>query len=46
MRSFLSVASRSRDSVFANRAIELYQSEGYECQHTFDAAVWKRNSIG
>jgi ribosomal protein S18 acetylase RimI-like enzyme len=24
------------------RAIELYRSEGYECRHTFDAAVWRR----
>jgi ribosomal protein S18 acetylase RimI-like enzyme len=23
-------------------AIDLYQSEGYECKHTFDAAVWQR----
>jgi ribosomal protein S18 acetylase RimI-like enzyme len=23
-------------------AIELYKSEGYECQHIFDAAVWRR----
>ena len=23
-------------------AIELYKSEGYECMHTFDAAVWQR----
>jgi ribosomal protein S18 acetylase RimI-like enzyme len=27
----------------ANRqAIELYESEGYECAHMFDAAVWQR----
>lgn len=27
----------------ANReAIELYESEGYECRHRFDAAVWTR----
>jgi ribosomal protein S18 acetylase RimI-like enzyme len=27
----------------ANRnAIELYRAEGYECIHTFDAAVWER----
>ncbi len=26
------------------RAIELYSSEGYDCQHTFDAAVWRRDS--
>lgn len=25
-----------------SRAIELYRSEGYECRHTFDAAVWQR----
>ena len=24
------------------RAIELYRSEGFECRHMFDAAVWKR----
>lgn len=24
------------------RAVELYQSEGYECRHMFDAAVWRR----
>ncbi len=24
------------------RAIELYRSEGYDCHHTFDAAVWRR----
>jgi ribosomal protein S18 acetylase RimI-like enzyme len=24
-------------------AIELYRSEGYECAHTFDAAVWQRS---
>lgn len=23
-------------------AIQLYQAEGYQCQHTFDAAVWER----
>ena len=23
-------------------AIELYRQEGYECRHTFDAAVWER----
>ena len=28
------------------RAIALYESEGYDCRHTFDAAVWKRDSIG
>jgi ribosomal protein S18 acetylase RimI-like enzyme len=28
------------------RAIDLYQSEGYDCRHTFDAAVWMRDSIG
>jgi ribosomal protein S18 acetylase RimI-like enzyme len=28
------------------RAIELYRSEGYDCRHMFDAAVWQRNSIG
>lgn len=26
-------------------AIDLYQSEGYECRHSFDAAVWRRNRI-
>jgi ribosomal protein S18 acetylase RimI-like enzyme len=25
-------------------AIELYRSEGYECVHTFDAAIWERKS--
>lgn len=25
------------------KAIGLYQSEGYECRHTFDAAVWQRD---
>jgi ribosomal protein S18 acetylase RimI-like enzyme len=24
-------------------AIELYRAEGYECTHTFDAAVWERS---
>ncbi|MGA8041912.1 MAG: N-acetyltransferase [Terracidiphilus sp.] len=24
-------------------AIELYRSEGYDCMHTFDAAVWRRS---
>ncbi|MGA7859084.1 MAG: N-acetyltransferase [Terracidiphilus sp.] len=24
-------------------AIELYKAEGYDCAHTFDAAVWQRN---
>jgi len=29
----------------ANReAIELYRSEGYECTHRFDAAVWERDA--
>jgi ribosomal protein S18 acetylase RimI-like enzyme len=28
------------------RAIELYRSEGFDCRHTFDAAVWRRSSIG
>lgn len=27
-------------------AIELYRSEGYECVHTFDAAVWERERLG
>jgi len=27
------------------QAIELYESEGYDCIHTFDAAVWQRDSI-
>jgi len=26
-------------------AIELYRAEGYECVHTFDAAVWERERI-
>ncbi len=25
-------------------AIELYRSEGYDCAHTFDAAVWRRDN--
>jgi ribosomal protein S18 acetylase RimI-like enzyme len=25
------------------QALELYKSEGYECTHMFDAAVWQRN---
>lgn len=25
-------------------AIDLYRSEGYDCMHTFDAAVWRRTS--
>jgi ribosomal protein S18 acetylase RimI-like enzyme len=28
------------------QAIELYRSEGYDCIHTFDAAVWQRNLVG
>jgi ribosomal protein S18 acetylase RimI-like enzyme len=27
-------------------AIELYKSEGYDCTHVFDAAVWERDSAG
>jgi ribosomal protein S18 acetylase RimI-like enzyme len=27
-------------------AIDLYRSEGYECTHTFDAAVWERQGTG
>lgn len=27
------------------RAVELYQSEGYECKHIFDAAVWQRDRM-
>ncbi|HWE87150.1 MAG TPA: GNAT family N-acetyltransferase [Terracidiphilus sp.] len=27
-----------------SKAVELYRSEGYDCLHTFDAAVWKRQS--
>lgn len=27
-------------------AIELYKSEGYECMHKFDAAVWERQGAG
>ena len=27
-------------------AIELYKSEGYECMHKFDAAVWERQGLG
>jgi ribosomal protein S18 acetylase RimI-like enzyme len=26
-------------------AIELYKAEGYECRHTFDAAVWRRPRV-
>lgn len=26
-------------------AIELYRSEGYDCRHMFDAAVWRRERI-
>ena len=29
-----------------SRAVELYQSEGYECRHRFDAAVWGRFAEG
>jgi ribosomal protein S18 acetylase RimI-like enzyme len=25
-------------------AIELYETEGYECMHIFDAAVWERGA--
>ncbi|MFZ0395532.1 MAG: N-acetyltransferase [Terracidiphilus sp.] len=25
-----------------SKAVELYQSEGYDCRHAFDAAVWRR----
>ena len=25
-----------------SRAVALYQSEGYDCRHAFDAAVWRR----
>jgi ribosomal protein S18 acetylase RimI-like enzyme len=28
-----------------SEAIELYRAEGYDCAHSFDAAVWQRNSI-
>jgi len=27
------------------QAIDLYSSEGYECAHSFDAAVWQRKRI-
>jgi ribosomal protein S18 acetylase RimI-like enzyme len=27
-------------------AIELYRAEGYDCPHSFDAAVWQRNRTG
>ncbi|HEY2857544.1 MAG TPA: GNAT family N-acetyltransferase [Terracidiphilus sp.] len=27
------------------KAIELYKSEGFECRHMFDAAVWKRQRM-
>jgi hypothetical protein len=26
-------------------AIDLYKDEGYQCVHTFDAAVWLREAI-
>ena len=26
------------------KAVRLYRSEGYECRHVFDAAVWKREN--
>jgi ribosomal protein S18 acetylase RimI-like enzyme len=26
-------------------AIELYRVEGYDCTHSFDAAVWQRNRV-
>jgi ribosomal protein S18 acetylase RimI-like enzyme len=39
----LGVSEISLTVTKANRdAIELYQSEGYESKHTFDAAVWQR----
>jgi ribosomal protein S18 acetylase RimI-like enzyme len=28
------------------QAIDLYKSEGYECIHKFDAAVWERQGLG
>ncbi len=28
-----------------NHAVELYRSEGYDCAHIFDAAVWLRDEI-
>jgi ribosomal protein S18 acetylase RimI-like enzyme len=28
-----------------SEAIDLYRSEGYECTHRFDAAVWQRSKI-
>jgi ribosomal protein S18 acetylase RimI-like enzyme len=28
-----------------SHAIDLYRAEGYECAHTFDAAVWQRERI-
>jgi ribosomal protein S18 acetylase RimI-like enzyme len=27
------------------QAIALYRAEGFDCAHTFDAAVWERNRI-
>lgn len=40
------VAEISLTVTEANRnAIELYRSEGYECRHSFDAAVWRKNGI-
>ena len=28
-----------------SQAIELYQAEGYICEHSFDAAVWEREEL-
>ncbi len=28
------------------KAIDLYEAEGYECTHVFDAAVWQRSPLG
>ena len=28
-----------------SEAIDLYKDEGYQCVHTFDAAVWLREAI-
>jgi ribosomal protein S18 acetylase RimI-like enzyme len=26
-------------------AIDLYKTEGYECRHRFDAAVWRKDRL-
>jgi len=44
MRQGVSEISLTVTEMNAN-AIELYKSEGYECTHRFDAAVWERDSV-